>query len=591
MSVNRTLRNRVVCLGFAIAQLTLSAGCSPEGAPETQSTPPSGSSTYQVGKTDTVDMVAHEFGVEVADLLENNPDLPRTEPLEEGHTLQIPARPDSKPVVPTLKPDVPESSGYSGTFNLILGLSDDSGTWLKPYDELCADCRPPAQPQTAVITEAEVQEWLQAAKLGIYRPELFAEAPYWIDTAGEMGQAADAIADITAAMALAQLQAGKRIRITPGGGERGYGVSFVHGFEPLVYTKPQLLLLEHYRLTNFVSDYGTGRIIKTFSLMPGEKAELTVSSFTRETLKETEASSILDSYSDETLAEFENSIRREQSSQASSARKRSVQASASASASWGWGKAEASGSYANATSEARASFASNVASATAKNTARASAARNIEINTNVERTLEEGREETSIRTVENINSSRTLNFIFYQMNQRYVSLLHLTEIELGYDDGRGNLTVVPLYEMRSLLDQVVLSSKVDLAERAIQAALKEILDYRGHTRPGFIIEDRWLTIGSPENPTAELNMGDASEVRFLRVNHDYVSSYQEPSSGREFFVEGIVVAAQPLILRTDGVYVESLLGQSSAWSPHTEKIKSEELRKLQLENDRLKSGL
>jgi hypothetical protein len=347
--------------------------------------------------------------------------------------------------------------------------------------------------------------------------------------------------------------------------------------------------VEHYRLTNFVSDYGTGRIIKTFSLMPGEKAELTVSSFTREALRETQASSILDSYSDETLAEFENSIRREQSSQASSTRMRSVQASASASASWGWGEAEASGRYANSTSEARASFASNVTSATAKNTARASAARNIEINTNVERTVEEGREETSIRTVENINSSRTLNFIFYQMNQRYLSLLHLTEIELGYDDGRGNLTVIPLYEMRSLLDRVVSSGKVDRAEGAIRAALEGIRDYRGHTRPGFIISDRWLAIGSPENPASKIDLKEA--VRYFRVNHDYVSSYQELSSGREFFVEGIIVAAQPLVLRTDGVYVEALLGQNSAWAPHTEKVKAEELRKLQLENDRLKSGL
>ena len=589
--MNEMLRNHVVCMGLATVLLSLSAGCSRDAGPERQPSPPSGSSTFQVEKTDTVDMVAHELGVEVADLLENNPDLPRTEPLDKGRVLQIPARLDSTPVVPTLKPDVPESSGYSGTFNLILGLRDAAGSWLKPWQELSGDFRRPAQPQTADITEAEVQEWLEAATLGTYRPALFAAAPASIDTAREIHLVAKAIEEITPAMALAQLQTGKRIQITPEGSDAGYVYRFVQSFEPFVHTEPQLLLVEHYRLTNFVSDYGTGRIIKTFSLMPGEKAELTVSSFTRETLRETQASSILDSYSDETLAEFENSIRKEQSSQVSSSSKTSTRASASASGSWGWGKAEASGSYSNATDEARASFASNVASATAKNTARASAARNIEINTNVERTVDEGREETSIRTVENINSSRTLNFIFYQMNQRYVSLLHLTEIELGYDDGHGNLTVVPLYEMRSLLDQVVSSDKVDLAEHAIKAALGRILDYRGRMRPGFITEDHWLKIGSPEKPAAELNIADASEASFVRVNQDYVSSYQELSSGREFFVEGVVVDAQPLVLRTDGVYVESLLGQSSAWSPHTEKIKAEELRKLQLENDRLKSAL
>jgi hypothetical protein len=71
------------------------------------------------------------------------------------------------------------------------------------------------------------------------------------------------------------------------------------------------------------------------------------------------------------------------------------------------------------------------------------------------------------------------------------------------------------------------------------------------------------------------------------VNHDYVSGYEELGTGREYFVDGVIMAAQPLVLRTDGVYVESLLGQTPAWSPHTEKIKAEELRELQIRNDLL----
>lgn len=81
--------------------------------------------------------------------------------------------------------------------------------------------------------------------------------------------------------------------------------------------------------------------------------------------------SILDSFSDETHAEFERSIRAEQTSASTTSTSSEKKASATTSASGGWGEAKASGSYAKASSESRTRFANNVASATAKNTARA----------------------------------------------------------------------------------------------------------------------------------------------------------------------------------------------------------------------------
>ena len=100
-----------------------------------------------------------------------------------------------------------------------------------------------------------------------------------------------------------------------------------------------------------------------------------------------------------------------------------------------------------------------------------------------------------------------------------------------------------------------------------------------------------LRIGDEDNPSDALDINKTGKVSYMRVNHDYVSGYEALGTGREYFVDGVIMTAQPLVLRTDGVYVESLLGQTSAWSPHTEKIKAEELRELQIRNDRLQKGL
>ena len=41
------------------------------------------------------------------------------------------------------------------------------------------------------------------------------------------------------------------------------------------------------------------------------------------------------------------------------------------------------------------------------------------------------------REIENINLSRTLNFVFRQMNQKFVTMLHLTDVRVAFFNGDG----------------------------------------------------------------------------------------------------------------------------------------------------------
>jgi len=80
--------------------------------------------------------------------------------------------------------------------------------------------------------------------------------------------------------------------------------------------KPQLFLIETYKLSNFPADYGPGRLIKTYSLLPGEETEISVKTWKKSIATVKEASSILDSYTTEKADEFEASVQNE-STQAS----------------------------------------------------------------------------------------------------------------------------------------------------------------------------------------------------------------------------------------------------------------------------------
>ena len=74
---------------------------------------------------------------------------------------------------------------------------------------------------------------------------------------------------------------------------------------------PKLMLLYTYAVTAFADDYGAGRIISTFSLLPNEKTKITMRTWKTSEVVSKQASSIFDSYSVDTANEFESSVQNE----------------------------------------------------------------------------------------------------------------------------------------------------------------------------------------------------------------------------------------------------------------------------------------
>lgn len=88
-----------------------------------------------------------------------------------------------------------------------------------------------------------------------------------------------------------------------------YG-DLVHNYIP---AKPKVIrlrivLVETYKLSSFLSAYGAGRTIKTFSLLPGEKTKISVKTYHKTETSSKQASSILDSYTKESSEDFENAV-------------------------------------------------------------------------------------------------------------------------------------------------------------------------------------------------------------------------------------------------------------------------------------------
>ncbi|WP_254862184.1 hypothetical protein [Halovivax gelatinilyticus] len=345
--------------------------------------------------------------------------------------------------------------------------------------------------------------------------------------------------------------------------------------------EPRLFLVERYRLSTFLGNYGAGRTLKTFSLLPGEQTTISIETFRKTEEQRTESSSILDSYTTETAEEFEETVKAEQSQKNEHEESFAYNAEAKAEASWGFGSASASGGVEGGTNAAREEIAKNVSNATSKHAAEASSKRQVEIDTDYEISEQTG-EETSIeRSLENINLSRTLNFVFKQMNQEFITLMHLVDVRVGFTNngfdvrdrsdtlGGVDYREVSLPELDALLADVIDEDhRADVRERIV-GELSTIFDYRGDVRS--IVEEVELP-------------GSDGEATYLRVDPDLRTTYTD-ETGNEITVPGLVLSAETNVMRTEGVVVEALLGGGNALDDYAMSLQDEEVRKRLTEND------
>ena len=116
--------------------------------------------------------------------------------------------------------------------------------------------------------------------------------------------------------------------------------------------RPRLLLLESYRLESHLGQYGAGRILNTFTLLPGEKTTISIRTYTRTETEAKRASSIFDTVTEESTKDFENSMMNEQSDKSNYQESFGYEISARAQASWGWGSAGISASVRGSTNSA-----------------------------------------------------------------------------------------------------------------------------------------------------------------------------------------------------------------------------------------------
>lgn len=382
--------------------------------------------------------------------------------------------------------------------------------------------------------------------------------------------------------------------------------------------RPRLYFIETYKLTNFPGDYGPGRLIKTFSLLPGEETEISIKTWKKSITSIKESSSVLDSYTEEKADEFERNIQNESSQTSRIEQSDTFSINASLKSTWGGSadmgfaqaksetSAEVGTKYEKSMKSSREAFAKNVMNTTEKHAQKSSAKREINIETSYERTEEEGEEIAVVRKIENLNVSRTLNFTFRQMNQQHHSILHLTDLKLAFFNGYpGSMKEYELDEINDLVKEYIVNPRdfesgtddynnavekygqiIDILTILILEEYGEgkLLDYQGH--PKTLVKE----IVIPEGAQSD----DDMLYKYLRVVNpeeenaisEYVIREETEVHPKDIrYINGIIIGAKIISMKTDGVIVEALLGKANALDRYALDSRREKIREDVCKND------
>ena len=349
---------------------------------------------------------------------------------------------------------------------------------------------------------------------------------------------------------------------------------------------PKFFIVEYYGVSSFLGDYGMGRTVKTFTLLPGESTTISLKTWNSTKESQKEASSIIDSHQQSARKRFADKVQKETTDKATKKKTEKWHVEAEVGFSWGFGSAKGSGGGGGEYHSGREQFSKRVGSSVSEHAAEASAKRELSVNSSSERTNESGEEAVIEREIGNVNKRRVLNFVFRELNQTYNTKLHLKDIRIGFTNGKVDTwREVSISQLRPLLQETLRPQIVDKVARQILRATGRVFDHSDLAVS--VLEQVALRNdggGAEITPAATDSNGDYTAP----TDNLYYRIRQGPleQDGHSNPVDGVLLNTQQITMRTDSVVVEALLGQADALDNYAMQIQEAAATKESLTNKR-----
>jgi hypothetical protein len=366
----------------------------------------------------------------------------------------------------------------------------------------------------------------------------------------------------------------------------------------------QFHIMLEMKIASFLGNYGAGKTISTFSLLPGEKTTISIRTYRDSETTKSRTENILDSFGQNSVEQFDKTMKdtvgHDSSTNTSSEWGRQWDAGGKAEVNLGFFSAGGGGGVQNQKSEsfqsAVNSFSVVFSETMNKHMNETNSQREINVNTTTQETVKEGFEQSVVRVLENPNESRTLNFVFREMLQQYNVVTYLHNIKFAYSDGTPNNTsVVGIRDLKNLVYQVIKSDNPTGGDTARNLVFNQLVDfvctifnYKDEGKK-FFVQKTFDRDGCASGGTLEESFWVKNPVKTDAYPQGLIDD-TEVTPGNELVpglkIHGVIMDIKSYTLRTPSLVVDSVLGQGNALDCFNSHLQNESVIAAQLENER-----
>jgi hypothetical protein len=322
---------------------------------------------------------------------------------------------------------------------------------------------------------------------------------------------------------------------------------------------PRLFLLEYYKVCSYLGDYGAGKTLSTFTLLPGEKTTITVSTYRDTEATQTESENILDSFSQSSADELEALVEEQVGVTDSLSMSNTVTSTSGGSVNFGFGidlfglvelgsGQESSGSDSTSATIAttREVHTQAINRALSSHVESSSSSREVTVNTSSTTTVSTGESTSTVRELSNVNLSRVLNIVFRQLLQAYDTVTYLDDVKVLYTNGYPeSIRLIELSQLDEVLPQLITADHLDEIRDRILAPYCVVFNHQGEA----------LRFLEKVSRTYQCDLtGEEEKIVYLRKRPDLRDQAGNIS------VPGVITNVQRNVLPTEAVIADALLG-------------------------------
>jgi len=357
---------------------------------------------------------------------------------------------------------------------------------------------------------------------------------------------------------------------------------------------PAFFLIQVVGISSFLGDYGLGRTVKTFTLLPGEEARIHTRTWRSTEESMALASSIIDSYDESSAERFAETVLSETTDTATREKSENWYVDAEAKASIGIASASVSGGGGGEYSSGTEEFARSLDEAVREHAAESSSHRENTVTSSSESSISTEEEEVVERTIQNINVGRVLNFTFRELNQMYTTRTHIKDLRIAFSNGNADSwREAPISGLRQFVEEHINPQSVDRVCSDIISTIAVLRDLNDTPVP--VLEQVRLENCGIDFTVRDAQPNDNCEFPAPTANGRLYYRFKRGPLGQaadeEHPVEGVLVSERNIVMATDSVVVEALLGQSTALDGYSEDLQLEAIREKRLANDRQELAL